>query len=167
MRDNWYNLQKNVQGWDEIKADYEIINLVNDNKWSVDTSLAHNNIKDKVKTSNKTADFFILTDIEYSKCPLPMLIEIIKHKYEQCRVGGYLALLSYYLNSTKPNKTLPESYKDSIDIFFKKEFSFANKIQQKSTVIDNPIEVKNNNNVLVEGNNFLFVHPNIRYFLWK
>ena len=61
---------------------------------------------------------------------------------------------------------MPDSYADSIKIYFNKQFDFANKIEDVSICNDDSMRV-NESGRMEEGENFIFVHPNIRYWLWK
>jgi hypothetical protein len=65
------------------------------------------------------------------------------------------------------DSTLTGSYSQNIDTVFRKNLSFATHIEQYSTVIDYPVKVANSEGTMREGSNYIFVHPNIRYFLWK
>lgn len=169
MIEDWYQIQKEYQGWNEILPDYKIIELVAKQSWSLNLKHCHKNLRDKLKpyhVEKSEIDFSVITDIELSKLPLKFIFKMIKNEYQTAKVGVYVALLSYYLN-TPPYNNLPSvPYSENIATVFKQNLSFANQIENKSCVIDNPI-TKSNCNILIEGSNFIFVHPNIRYFLWK
>lgn len=163
---DWYNLQKKFQGWDEIDPDQKIITIVKDLKLSVDTKFAHLNLKNKLNFAKKGSDLILLTDMELSKISFETLLKIIRAKYKESGKCLYFSLSSYYLNPKNKNKSLSESYQKSIEELFAKELFYVTKIENLSIVNDYPI--KNfKDKKLLEGSNFIFVHPNIRYFLWK
>lgn len=167
---DWYKLQQEYQGWAEIRADYDVLHRVQNQKWSFDIQHCHKSLANLLTThacTKKThTDFFVLTDLELSKLPLETLFKIIKFKYEQSSVGGYVAILSYYINNQKRLEKLGDSYPTNIDTVFRENFSYVRKIECVSNIIENPIDVIVDGQLL-EGSNFIFVHPNIRYFLWK
>ena len=111
-------------------------------------------------------DFFVITDLELSKFPLDMFFKLVEKQYKNSSTGGYIACLSYYINSRKQYAGLGDSYSKNISMVFNQELSFAARLENYSQVFDRPIDPVVNNQ-LVEGANFIFVHPNIRYFLWK
>lgn len=165
---DWYQLQKNIQGWDEIGPDQKIINLISNKAWSLNLDHCHDNLRNKLQqyhVEKPYTDFYVITDLELSKLPLSMVIKLIKHCYEQSQVGVYVALLSYYLNS-RERYNLADTYKENIARVFEQKFSFAANLDDHSCVLEYPInEVRDGQ--LYDGANFIFVHPNIRYFLWK
>ena len=160
---DWYLLQQQNQGWAEVYADDYVCTVLSKLNATANTSMAHNNLKNKLQFGD---DIYIISDIEFSKLPLPTILKLIKASYDKSKLGVYVALLSYYITPTTVDSTLPDSYKQSISELFDKEFSYATRSENLSIVEDNPINIINNNE-LVEGANFIFVHPNIRYFLWK
>ena len=95
-----------------------------------------------------------------------MLFKLFRNQYLKSQVGGYIAVLSYYINSKTRYNNLGNSYSKNIEQVFGQGLSFANKIENQSCVTDYPILVTKNGQLL-EGSNFIFVHPNIRYLLWK
>lgn len=160
---NWYRLQQLYIGFDEISADGEVLRRVSN--YSVNTDFAHNNLKEKIH--NTGHDIALITDINVSKkLPVEHIIKLVKRLYEQSSVGVYVSLLSYWITPQHTDKSLPESYTDSIKIYFDKQFNFANKVEDVSICDDNSMRV-NEHKVMEEGQNFIFVHPNIRYWLWK
>jgi hypothetical protein len=166
---NWYNLQKDFQGWQSIKPDMDVVNIVSQNNWCLDLEYCHASLKQllrKYHAPKSTVDFFVVTELELSKLPLDLFFKIIKRQYENSSTGGYIACLSYYLNCRKSYAGLGDSYSSNIDIVFREELFFANQIENCSKVTDHPINILSDGN-LIEGSNFIFVHPNIRYFLWK
>lgn len=166
----WYNLQQKNQGWKEIEPDYELTQFLSSKSWSLNLKFCHANLKEKLSQFNveKTEkDFFVITDIEISKLPLSYLFKLIKKNYDTHKIGGYIACLSYYLNVQKTYDISDQlTYSQSIKKIFEQELSFANLLEDKSCVNDNPINLVKEDS-LVEGSNFIFVHPNIRYFIWK
>jgi len=165
---DWYDLQKKVQGWDEIAPDQKIIDLVADKGWSLDVSRCHDNLKTKLRqfhVDKPHTDFSVITDLELSKLPLPFVIKMIKHYYEKSNIGVYVAMLSYYINSPE-RFDLADNYPNNLARVFEMKFNFANSIEDHSCVSDLPIN-HTHGGALLEGSNFIFVHPNIRYFLWK
>jgi hypothetical protein len=107
-----------------------------------------------------------LTDIELGKLPLETFFKLVRKKYNDSKFGGYIAVLSYYLNTNVVRHDLQGSYSENIAQVFSENLSYVNRLENLSSVTDFPIN-KTKNNVLIEGSNFIFVHPNIRYFLWK
>lgn len=166
---DWYKLQKDFQGWQSIKPDMDVVNVVSQNNWCLDLEYCHSSLKELLKkyhVSKSTVDFFVVTEIELSKLPLDLFFKIVKNYYEKSTTGGYMACLSYYLNCRKSYTGLGDSYSNNIDIVFRQEMYFANQIENCSEVTNYPLN-KLRNGHLIEGSNFIFVHPNIRYFLWK
>lgn len=166
---DWYSLQKNFQGWDEIRPDHDVLTKLQDRRWSMDLTHCHENLKRllrEVDVAGDQQDFFIITDLELSKFPLHMFFKIVEKKYQKSRYGGYIAALSYYLNPRRPDHDLSGTYSENIDRVFRSNLHFANKIECVSQVNDDPISIVVDNRLL-EGTNFIFVHPNIRYYLWK
>jgi hypothetical protein len=166
---DWYRLQQQMIGFTEILPDQDVINVLTDKKWNLDLSHAHANLKNKLtpySVPKTKTDFFVITDIEISKFPLEMIFKIIKSKFESSTHGGYIAFLSYYLTSKTRYHELTGTYVENIDTVFRQNLQFVSRIENKSTVIHDPID-KVHNGALLEGSNFLFVHPNIRYWLWK
>jgi len=166
---DWYKLQQDFQGWNGITPDETVINRLSDKNWSIDTKHCHLSLKQSLsKFSNETgsSDFFILTDVEIGKLPLDVFFKIVKKKYESSKHGGYIAILSYYLNVKVSDPSLTGSYKENIETVFSNNLSYVSNLENVSDVVDFPINIVVDDE-LVEGANFIFVHPNIRYFLWK
>jgi hypothetical protein len=166
---DWYKLQQQIHGFSEIQPDQEVIDRLANKNWNIDLTHAHTNLKNKLapySVPKSSLDFFVMTDMEISKFPLEMIFKIIKSKFESCTNGGYISLLSYYLVSKTKYPKLTGTYSDNIDTVFRENLKFVTEIEDKSVVIDEPINVVRNGR-LYEGNNFIFVHPNIRYWLWK
>ena len=166
---NWYQLQQDMQGWGEIKPDQVIVDYLLDKQWSLELSKCHNNLKQKLLPYNVNKshpDFFIITELELSKIPLDILFKYYRSCYEKSKFGIYISVLSYYINSSTKYKDLTGTYSENIDVIFRKNLNFANRIENLSDVNDWPL-YHTKNGQLVEGANFIFVHPNIRYFLWK
>jgi hypothetical protein len=167
---DWYELQKRNLLFNEIAPDQEVIQRLTHTNWTIDLSKAHQNLKTKLwshNTSDKKFDFFIMTDIELSKLPLEMFFKIVQHKYQHSKYGGYIALLSYYLTSNTTYSDLGASYKYNINQVCSQYLEFVNNIENKSMVYDQPIDLLDDKGKLLEGSNFIFVHPNIRFWLWK
>jgi hypothetical protein len=165
---DWYELQKRVYQFEEIEQDQMVISRVRDNNWTVDLDLAHKNLKSKLADRvSQTPDIFILSDIEISKLPLEYVMKIVDKKFQRSRYGGYFALLSYYLNSKIKFDNLGESYKNNIDTVVRKFTSYAGRVENYTTMNDYPIEVLNKRGDLLEGSNYIFVHGNVKYWIWK
>ena len=166
---DWYKLQKDFQGWDTIQPDADVVNVVSQNDWCLNLDHCHASLKnllEKYHVPKPQVDFFVITDLELSKFPLDMFFRLVEKQYKNSLTGGYIACLSYYLNSRKKYAGLTDSYSKNISMVFDQELSFAEQVENHSQVFDRPIaEVVDGQ--LVEGSNFIFVHPNIRYFLWK
>jgi hypothetical protein len=162
---DWYELQKVNQKWDLLEIDKFVFNKI-PNNFSVNVKYAHSSLKNLYNNLDKNNDFYIISDLSISKFPLENIIKIIKKLYNLSNFGVYVSLLSYYITPKKNLSDLPDSYEESLKIYFEEKFSFANKIENYSVVSDNPLNLLKNNH-LIEGANFIFVHPNIRYFLWK
>jgi hypothetical protein len=166
---NWYNLQKDFQGWQIIQPDLDVETVVSKNNWCLDLEYCHPSLRElleKYHIPKSTVDFFVVTELELSKLPLDVFFKLIKRQYENSSTGGYIACLSYYLNCKKSYTDLSNSYSNNINTVFDQELSFATRTENHSVVMDYPIN-KILNGELIEGSNFIFVHPNIRYFLWK
>lgn len=166
---SWYQLQKDNQGWEKIEPDSVVVDLIADKKWCLDLSYCHDSLRSLLEphhVSKSQTDFFVVTELELSKFPLEAVFKLIHTRYNHACVGGYVALLSYYLTSNKKYCNLSGSYSENINQVFVDNFDYVNKLENKSCVIDFPIDqVKDGQ--LIEGANFIFVHPNIRYVLWK
>lgn len=166
---DWYNLQKKFQGWDDIVPDNNLVKFLSDKKWCLDLTRCHESLQKKLQpyhVNKPKVDFFVTTDIELSKLPLEVLFKLFRTQYTASEIGGYIAVLSYYINCNTRYQNLTDSYKNNIDLIFKKNFSYVQTIENQSCVTEYPIyNIKNDK--LIEGSNFIFVHPNIRYFLWK
>ena len=87
--------------------------------------------------------------------------------YNKSNRGIYIAALSYYLSPLSFDETLSGIYSENIDTVFRKNFAFADRIENLSTVIDYPLQLAHQQGYMIEGGNYIFVHPNIKYFLWK
>jgi hypothetical protein len=163
---DWHDLQKKSQGWSEIHPDHVLCNRLLELHPSVNLKFAHQNLKNKLSSLEPGNDMFVITDIEISKIPLEGILQLIKQKYNESTLGVYIALLSYYITPKQVNSDLPDSYSESIRMYFQNEFSYAARVEDHSQVYDVPTDLVKDN-ALVEGANFIFVHPNIRFFLWK
>ena len=160
---DWYRLQQKYMCFDEISPDAQVLEQVKG--LGVNTDFAHNNLKTKLHNTGN--DVFLITDIEISKkLPLEQIVKLVKRCYNKCNKGVYVSLLSYWITPKHVDKSLPDSYANSIRIYFQEQFDFANTLQDISISNDNSMRI-NANGVLEEGQNFIFVHPNIRYWLWK
>jgi hypothetical protein len=62
---------------------------------------------------------------------------------------------------------MSDSYSKNIDFVFRENFSYADHIENYSIVQDYPLKITDEQDNLIEGSNYIFVHPNIRYFLMK
>ena len=166
---DWYNLQKKFQGWDIIQSDTNVVNVVSQSNWCLNLDHCHQSLKnllEKYHVPKPQVDFFVITDLELSKLPLDIFFKLIEKQYKNSSTGGYIACLSYYINARKQYAGLGDSYSKNISMVFNQELCFADRVENHSEVFDCPIkEVVDGK--LVEGSNFIFVHPNIRYFLWK
>lgn len=160
---NWYRTQQKVLGFTEIFADAELMRRIGDR--SVNLTYAHNNLKQKLHHIGN--DIALITDIDVSKkIYVDDIVKLVRRQYDLVNVGVYVSLLSYWITPRKTDKSLPESYADSIKIYFNKQFDFAKKIEDVSICNDDSMRI-NESGRLEEGSNFIFVHPNIRYWLWK
>ena len=163
---DWHDLQKKSQGWSEIHPDRVLCDRLFKLQPSVNLKFAHQNLKNKLSSLESGNDMFVITDIEISKIPLEGILQLVKQKYNESTLGVYVALLSYYITPKQVNRSLPDSYSESIHIYFQTEFSYAAQVEDHSQVYDVPTDLIKDND-LVEGANFIFVHPNIRFFLLK
>lgn len=167
---DWYKLQKDMQGWEYIPSDFALANRLSEMNLKINFDYCHYGLKDLLpgtETDSDQPDFFILTDIELSKTRLENLVEFYRECYDRSKVGIYISILSYYLSPTIVRPDLPESYPASIDIMIRELCSFAGRIENWSEVVEFPVEEANRVGEMIEGTNYIFVHPNIRYFLWK
>ena len=166
---DWHKLQKDFQGWNIIQSDADVVNVVSQNNWCLNLDHCHASLKNLLEqyhVPKPHVDFFVITDLELSKFPLDMFFKLVEKQYKNSSTGGYIACLSYYINSRKKYSGLGDSYSKNISMVFDQELSFAARIENHSQVFDRPIDEVVDGQ-LVEGANFIFVHPNIRYFLWK
>jgi hypothetical protein len=168
---DWYKLQKDYQGWQNINPDMVVTEILQPLNLKINFDYCHYGLKDMLNTyqcvNDEIADFYIITDIELSKKPLSELFSLYRNCYNKSRVGIYIAALSYYLESDIVVPLINDAYSKTISEVFKKNLDFATRIEEYSTVIDYPIAVANSNGSMIEGANYIFVHPNIKYFLWK
>ena len=166
---NWYQLQQDIQGWNEIKPDQDVVDRLAGKHWNINLSKCHDNLKQKLLphiVKKSELDFFVITDLEFSKMPLNVLFKYYKDCYKKSKFGIYISVLSYYINSPTKYKHLTDTYSKNIDLIFRENLNFVNRIENVSDVNDWPINIVKDNS-LIEGSNFIFVHPNVRYFLWK
>lgn len=171
---DWKELQKKMCWFEDIKADAIIKQFVDSHPSATfDVEWAAPDIKKYVEANAAVgSDFFIITNREFSKNSLPRIEEIIHQKMAAASIGGYVALLSYYLNWTGKDvdKTLPDLMSKAVDCWVNK---FPYRVDNVSQVNDYPIYKSDSVNYrdtargLYEGKNFLFSHPNVRFWLWK
>jgi hypothetical protein len=168
---DWYKMQKDIQGWDTIPPDDVLASRIAPMELSLNFDYCHYSIKKllgefKCK-SDQQPDLFIITDIELSKLRFDELFGLYQDCYNKSKRGVYIAALSYYLSPMNFDETLSGSYSENIDTVFRMNCAFADQIENLSTVIDNPLQLAHQQGHMIEGNNYIFVHPNIKYFLWK
>lgn len=168
---DWYKLQKDVQGWNTIPQDTALSNVLAPLDLSLNFDYCHYSIKQLLNVfecaPDQQPDMYIITDIELSKLRLEELFDLYRDCYNKSKRGIYIAALSYYLSPTFFDDTLLGTYSENIDQVFRKNLSFADRIENLSTVIDYPLSLARKQGYLAEGANYIFVHPNIKYFLWK
>lgn len=168
---DWYKLQKDAQGWDNIDPDKVVTEILSPLGLLINFEYCHYGLKNMLDNfvcpPNTQPDFYIITELELSKRPLPELFELYRTCYNSSRVGIYIAALSYYLEPDYVDPSLTDCYSKNIDTVFRKNLDFAFKIDNYSTVINYPILAAKKHNFMQEGANYIFVHPNIKYFLWK
>lgn len=171
---DWKELQKKMCWFQDIKADATIKQFVNSNpNLTFDVEWASPDIRKYVEHNASCGpDFFIITDREFSKKTLAEIEQVIHEKMANATVGGYVAVLSYYLNwiNETVDKTLPDPMSRAVDSWINK---FPYQTQNVSQVNDYPIyrydsaDYRPNGQGLYEGKNFLFSHPNVRFWLCK
>jgi len=170
---DWKVLQQQYCWFEDIKADAVIKRFVDSYPVEFDTEFASPDLKDYVfKNAKLGSNFFIITDREFSKNSLTSITDTIHYKMSQASLGGYVSLLSYYLNWQKEevDKNYPDIFSVAIDQWIKK---LPYRVENVSTVIDYPILKYDRANYhpdsrgLFEGKNFLFSHPNVRFWIWK
>lgn len=168
---DWYKMQKDTQGWNSIPPDIMLAEVLAPMDLSLNFEYCHYSIKQLLKIfecpPDQQPDFYIITELELGKKPLEELFEFYQDRYHKSKRGIYIAVLSYYLSPLQFDETLSGTYSENIDTVFRKNLSFADRIDNYSTVIDFPLEFGVKQGQLVEGANYIFVHPNIKYFLWK
>lgn len=168
---DWYKLQKDYQGWSEIHPDSVVAEKLRPMNLSINFDFCHYSLKNMLMeyehTVDSNPDFYIITDIELSKKPLPELFELYRECYSKSTKGIYIAALSYYLEPDCVDPCLIGPYSKNIDTVFRKNLSYVSQIEEYSTVMDYPLVVANREGTMTEGRNYIFVHPNIKYFLWK
>ena len=168
--DDWYKLQKDYGTLTEIPADLMVYHQIHKHNWKINFEHCHyglQNLFNDTTSYTEDYDFAIITDIELSKLKLSQLVDLVKNMYTNSRHGVYFSALSYYLNPDITDKQLCGDYSENIDTVFSKLFAFADQIEEYSEVYDYPLQTRWIKNKLHEGANYIFVHPNIRYFLWK
>lgn len=168
---DWYKLQKDIQCWDMIPPDMLVYNRLNSSNLKINFDYCHYGLRDALQhlecSVNEQPDFYIITDIELSKKPLSELFALYKTCYNTSTSGIYIAALSYYLEPDKVRPDLTGLYSENIDLVFRENFSYVHQVENCSTIIDFPIVDAQTKNFMIEGSNYIFVHPNIKYFLWK
>jgi len=168
---DWYKLQKDMQGWDTIPSDTTLANILAPMDLSLNFDYCHYSIKRLLGAfecaSDQQPDLYVITDIELSKIRLEELFALYQDCYNKSNRGIYIAALSYYLSPLSFDETLSGTYSENIDTVFRMNCSFADRIENLSTVIDYPLRLAHQQGYMIEGSNYIFVHPNIKYFLWK
>jgi hypothetical protein len=168
---DWYKTQKDVQGWKSIPPDADLANILAPMDLSLNFDYCHYSIKHLLDAfeceADQQPDLYIITDIELSKNRLEELFAFYQDCYNKSKRGIYIAALSYYLSPLNFDETLSGTYSENIDTVFRKNCAFADRIENLSTVIDHPLQLAHQQHFMIEGANFIFVHPNIKYFLWK
>lgn len=168
---DWYKLQKDHQGWNQIPPDLVVAEKLVPLNLTINFDYTHYSLKNLLKEFecpvDQDPDFYLITNIELSKKPLSELFDLVQQCYEKSRAGVYFAALSYYLEPDKVFDNLTGPYSKNIDTIFRRYLSFAYQVEDYSTVIDYPVIVANKEHTMHEGKNFIFVHPNIKYFVWK
>ena len=164
---DWYKIQKDFHQWNMIPQDQLVYERLKSKNWKINFEHCHYALKELLQESecprNKDPDFYVITNIELSKKPLGELFALYKECYDRSTCGVYVAALSYYLEPEYPRPELSGLYSENIDQVFRENFSYVDSVENCSTVIDVPL----NDNPVIEGTNYIFVHPNIKYFLWK
>lgn len=167
---DWYKLQKDYNLFSNaIPADVAVFNRLKHKNWNINFAHAHYALRDLFGgTSFESAyDFAIITDIELSKQNLSDVVQLIKKLYDQSLHGVYIALLSYYIVPDKLRPELVGTYSENLEQVLQEMFKFSHKQENLSTVYDYPLQTRWIDGRLDEGANFIFVHPNIKYYLWK
>jgi hypothetical protein len=168
---DWYKLQKDAQGWENINPDTVVAEKLKSMDLTINFDYCHYGLRNMLVEfeceSTAQPDFYIITDLELSKKPLSELFDFYHDCYKKSQVGIYLAALSYYLEPDVVDPTLQGPYSKNIVTVFEKKLNFATHIENFSTVMDYPTVVAGQEGIMREGANYIFVHPNVRYFLWK
>lgn len=170
---DWKILQQQLCWFEDIKADAVIKRFIDAHQVTFDTEFAAPDLQDYVfKNAKRGNDFFIITDREFSKNSLAAIRATIDNKMSKASLGGYVSLLSYYFNwqDEEVDKSYPDIFSKAIDQWI---HNLPYETENISTVIDYPILKYERANYhptshgLFEGKNFLFSHPNVRFWLWK
>lgn len=168
---DWYKIQKDVQEWENIPPDTTIAHRLAALGVSINLDHCHYALRDLLRDfrcpPDQDPDFFVITELELGKRRLPELFEFYQECYDRSRAGIYVAVLSYYLTPGTVHPHLTGPYSKNIDTVFRQNFTYADAIENLSTVDDYPLVHAQKQSYLAEGANFIFIHPNIRYFLWK
>lgn len=168
---DWYRIQQEVQRWKSIPPDLAVAEKLIPMSLTINFDYCHYGLKNLLLDfecpPGERPDFYVVTELELGKKPLEQLFEFYRELYENSRVGIYIATLSYYINVDRLYPDLTAPYSKNIDLVFRQNLSFADNIENASTVIDFPLIEAEKENFLVEGSNYIFVHPNIKYWLWK
>jgi len=171
---DWKELQRELCHFNDIRADADLKRFIDKQQHlTFDTDWAAPDIKNyAIEHAKKGTDFFIITDREFGKRSLKDIETILHSKMSNATLGGYFAILSYYLNwcDERVDKNLPESLNLSVNRWIK---TLGYRFDDVSQIIDYPILTYDTayysptSRGLLEGKNFLFSHPNIRVWLWK
>lgn len=168
---DWYKIQKDIQGWNNIPPDIVLADILAPMNVSLNFDYCHYSIKQLLSEfecpTDQQPDVYIITDIELSKLCLDELFRLYQDCYNKSKRGIYIAALSYYLSPLNFDETLLGTYGENIDTVFRKNCLFADRMENLSTVIDHPLALAHEQGHMIEGANYIFVHPNIKYFLWK
>jgi|TARA_R110000803_G_C11969979_1_gene319619 hypothetical protein len=167
---DWYKLQKDSNLFHKaIPADIAVYNKLKDTNWKINFEHAHYALQDLlgVTSYKRNFDFAVITDIELSKQDLGDIVKVVKKLYDQSVYGVYVALLSYYIVPDKVRPQLAGTYSENLDTLLEEFFQFSSTQENISTVYDYPLQTRWIDGRLDEGANFIFVHPNIKYYLWK
>lgn len=173
---NWKKLQLRFLKADDISCDYKLKQFMLDNSsWIFDLEHASADIKNfaqenNINQSTAHCDFFMINDMEFGKIPLRSIETHIKNRFNNSEHGGYFAMQSYYFNWTNDQQCCYADLSDSMDLAVQQwveKYLNITTYDNDSLAIDNPLENRDADGVLLSGSDFMYTHGNTRFWLWK
>ena len=173
---NWKKFQLKFLQADDIACDYVLKQkIISNPTWKYNLDFASTDIKlfaceNNIAVSNVDFDFFIITDLEFGKLPLKHLESTVFELYERSRHGGYLAVVSYYLNWNNDPDCCYNELDDNMDVAIEQWLKDVVKISNFKNIslpISNALSNRLPSGELITGSNFIYTHGDIRFWLCK